>query len=1242
MEIEKYYRDKVSPFDKKELKSGKIEFQLLDYFDTNTEYEEGKEFVINLFGVNKAGNSVCVIVDGFKPFFYIKAPEGVRDVTEFLASMKVNFDNDADNKGRYWIASKSIVKEECQIVSRKNFYGYQRKKDRFFKISFSNSMGYHMFKKLMSETVRIRNRDVDLEIFEGNFDPVLRFFQMRSIQPSGWVNVSDFESDDGFSHCQINVRVHWESISGVQDNDDVAPIIQASYDIECYSIDPDVFPLPEIKGNVVTQIATAFKKYGEEDFYLKHIITLKQCAPIKEKDGEPPIVVESYDTEKEVLAAWSRLLVNMDPDIIYSYNGDGFDGNYLYKRAEVCRAKTELLRFGKLKDVPGKLNCSTFTSGAYGSTDFKRLVIPGRVNFDLLVYMKREFKLSSYKLDSVAEKYLSQNKNPMTPRQIFEFFESGDPEKIKTLADYAIQDTLLPQRLIDKLSVLINQIEMSKITLVPIKFLWERGQQIKVFSQIIQRTTQKGYLIPTKKYGYIPPGEEKFQGATVLEPATGSYFDPVVTLDFQSLYPSIIRAHNFCYSTIVLDKDNLRGDEEIEDVVWGDDDEKYHFQYVQNREISVLPELLSDLFTARVSVRAKMKSITDPFILSVMDKKQLAIKVSMNSVYGFLAAQMMKCKPIAASVTAIGRQMIEKTKNYIETNYDASTIVYGDSVARDTPILLRNIDTKEIVIKTIGSIGNGWVEYPGFKINSDTIRNEKQMGSTPHEVWTDMGWAKIRKVIKHKTIKKMFRVITRIGCVDVTEDHSLCTPDLEKIKPEMAGVGQDLLHSFPKIFPETCSKITESQSEDLGYFMGGRKLKYKYDIPLFSDGFKIVPQDILNSPRNIRFIYWTSFYKSGGRTYGREINQPNFLVEGKEAAQGMYYLLKSLGYNIHLNNFNIEGKSNLYSLKHIAFSELPEIRIKKMFEIPSSSLDGDYVYDLETEVGRFQAGIGGMIVSNTDSVFCKFNLDHIPKEKQMAEAFRLGKEAADACTDILFKKPIKLEFEKVFNPLLLFGKKMYIGQLFGTSPDTPDYIDKKGVVSKRRDNTPLTRRVYDETVKIIMEYGKDGVGKAIEHVKYEVHNLLLDKTDIKELTISKTLRSDYKSPNLPHVVVAKKMSIRDPGSAPRSNDRVDYVFIENESKKQFEKAEDPAYVVSKKIKLDSLYYVEHQLKNPLCQVLGLVMDDPEDFFRQVTSGYRLKQKRRLLELKQDKEGQTRITDFFKPVRKMVILESDEE
>ena len=96
----------------------------------------------------------------------------------------------------------------------------------------------------------------------------------------------------------------------------------------------------------------------------------------------------------------------------------------------------------------------------------------------------------------------------------------------------------------------VNYTEMARVTGVPFNFLLARGQSIKVISQLLRRAKHEGYLVPSLK------GEgtdEQYEGATVIEPKKG-YFDvPIATLDFSSLYPSIMMAHNLCYTTL-LDK----------------------------------------------------------------------------------------------------------------------------------------------------------------------------------------------------------------------------------------------------------------------------------------------------------------------------------------------------------------------------------------------------------------------------------------------------------------------------------------------------------------------------------------------------------------------------------------------------------------------------------------------------------------------------------------------------------------
>ena len=102
----------------------------------------------------------------------------------------------------------------------------------------------------------------------------------------------------------------------------------------------------------------------------------------------------------------------------------------------------------------------------------------------------------------------------------------------------------------DKLMCFVNYTEMARVTGVPFNFLLARGQSIKVISQLLRRAKHEGYLVPSLK------GEgtdEQYEGATVIEPKKG-YFDvPIATLDFSSLYPSIMMAHNLCYTTL-LDK----------------------------------------------------------------------------------------------------------------------------------------------------------------------------------------------------------------------------------------------------------------------------------------------------------------------------------------------------------------------------------------------------------------------------------------------------------------------------------------------------------------------------------------------------------------------------------------------------------------------------------------------------------------------------------------------------------------
>jgi DNA polymerase delta subunit 1 len=100
----------------------------------------------------------------------------------------------------------------------------------------------------------------------------------------------------------------------------------------------------------------------------------------------------------------------------------------------------------------------------------------------------------------------------------------------------------------DKLMCFINYIEMSRVTGIPFNYLLSRGQQIKVISQLYRKALEDGYVVPALKQ---EGSDEQYEGATVLEPDAGYYDVPIATLDFASLYPSIMQAHNRCYTTLL-------------------------------------------------------------------------------------------------------------------------------------------------------------------------------------------------------------------------------------------------------------------------------------------------------------------------------------------------------------------------------------------------------------------------------------------------------------------------------------------------------------------------------------------------------------------------------------------------------------------------------------------------------------------------------------------------------------------
>ncbi len=492
--------------------------------------------------------------------------------------------------------------------------------------------------------------------------------------------------------------------------------------------------LVPLEGDKIIQIGTTVHLYGSDKIVYKNIITLDTCDLIND------CVVESCRTEKELLINWKKLMNELNSDIVTGYNIFGFDMPYIWDRAtELGIIEDYEIGWGRLFGRKSALVEQKLSSSALGDNILKYIDMDGVVIIDLLKVMQREQKLDSYKLDNVASIFLGDNKNDLKPQEIFDKFK-GDSKDRCEIAEYCIQDCCLVNRLIHKLKIIENNIGMGNVCLVPLNYLFRRGQGIKIFSLIAKQCMEKNSLIPTIKsfVDNVIDIDDGYEGAVVLEPNEGIYLnDPIVVFDYGSLYPSSMISRNLSHDCFLMNEKYRVEDPNIEykniyyDIYEGKGDKKKKvgekectfIQYKDGKK-GIIADILDMLLVERKNTRKKIEyktvktqndtyiglctyngdslnilnidtgenhnidksiviSIDDTynsFEKDVLDSRQIAYKITANSLYGQIGARTSSIylKEIAACTTATGRDMIMLAKKFVEDNYGAE-VIYGDT-----------------------------------------------------------------------------------------------------------------------------------------------------------------------------------------------------------------------------------------------------------------------------------------------------------------------------------------------------------------------------------------------------------------------------------------------------------------------------------------------------------------------------------------------------------------------------------
>ena len=1059
------------------IKDNNLEFQLYDWLeahttndnDDNSDEDLPGEFIINSFGRCADGRSVYAKITGYTPYFYLLLPKVLqnkqRSYLEEVTKKIDTFLKGKDNKKVYYKFKPTL--KEVQLVQLKNAEGFTNNKEMYFiRLVFNNADGMKKY------TYFFENNDISIysvyelskptkfKLYEANLPPMLRCFHIREISGCSWVGTSDYDiiEEDKESYCDIEIHVDWRQLSPIK-KDMNAPLRICSFDIECNSIDGE-FPQAERPGDAVIQIGCTYTKLGESTPYRQYIACLKETSPL---DG---IIVESFETEQELMLAFLNEINTNDCDIITGYNTFVFDEKYMYDRCKlILNIEVEMSYMSKLKNHKCKFKDDVQKTKAFGDNILRLWLTPGRVHIDLMKDIKKTFTLPCHKLDYIAskfirgeissykslendrfelsckavndinigdyihlevihgfvsdevgEKYLvldvnmaekkiivegddmlsneldtaklggaifwSQAKDDIGPQDIFRL-QKGSADDRAIVAKYCVKDCKLVNILINKLEVVTKNLEMANVCYVPLSFIFIRGQGIKSFSLCLKEYRKQKYVFPVikldkmyrcldcnneylKKWACTSCGSKSreeiedesstYEGAIVFDPVPMVEYESLATKDYMSLYPASIMHKNMSHETIVEDPsyDNLPGVKYYNANFKESDGSIQYRRFAQiDDKLGVIPTILSNLLKERKAIKKLMGKETDPFKYRILDAKQLAVKITANSLYGQLGAPTSAvCKrDIAACTTSTGREMLILAKRYdeeflsnimngfrhlyntnqsykVERLYDLElkdrnnheiigdikkyitedlknitfqpVIRYGDSVIGSTPLLLKNRNSHTIYIKTIQELVNS-DEYSLMIRDRFCFDDKESAELNDIYTWTERGWTKIKRVIRHKLArdKKLYRITTNSGSVVVTDDHSLLNMKGVMVSPKDIKVGDDLLHSFPDYInidkKENIYHMEKHFSNDLEameYYLQGRLNCFKYNIDYVDN--KIVIKTKLHN---------------------------NIIVDNK------------------------------------------------IISIVEHTNDENYVYDLTTDNHHFQAGVGSMIVHNTDSIF---------------------------------------------------------------------------------------------------------------------------------------------------------------------------------------------------------------------------------------------------------------------------------
>ncbi|XP_077018786.1 DNA polymerase zeta catalytic subunit isoform X1 [Tamandua tetradactyla] len=496
----------------------------------------------------------------------------------------------------------------------------------------------------------------------------------------------------------ISVELHARTRRDLQPDPEFDPICALFY---CISSDA---PLPDTDKTELTGVIVIDKdKIGSGQ-------DISCQAPLLIRSGITGLEVTYAPDEKALFKEIADIIKRYDPDILLGYEIQMHSWGYLLQRAAAL--SVDLCQM--ISRVPDDKIENRFATERdyYGSDTMSEINIVGRITLNLWRIMRNEVSLTNYTFENVSFHILHQRFPLFTFRVLSDWFDNKTDLYRWKMVDHYVSRVRGNLQMLEQLDVIGKTSEMARLFGIQFLHVLTRGSQYRVESMMLRIAKPMNYIPVTPSVQQRSQMRAMQCVPLIMEPESRFYSNSVLVLDFQSLYPSIVIAYNYCFSTCLGHVENLGKYEEFKfgctslrvppDLLY----QIRHDITVSPNGVAfvkpsvrkgVLPRMLEEILKTRLMVKQSMKTYTQDRALSrMLNARQLGLKLIANVTFGYTSANFsgrMPCVEVGDSIVHKARETLERAIKLVnDTKKWGARVVYGDT---DSMFVLLKGATKE-------------------------------------------------------------------------------------------------------------------------------------------------------------------------------------------------------------------------------------------------------------------------------------------------------------------------------------------------------------------------------------------------------------------------------------------------------------------------------------------------------------------------------------------------------------------